>query len=224
MSHSVRRHLHVEIEAYDAAIRRWIPGYQAMLAEAAAAVASVSPAHVLDLGAGTGALSAAILAHATVGRVELLDVDPEMLDQARTRLSAAGDRARFTLGSFGDALPACDAAAASLSLHHIPRMEDKAALYRRVFDALSPGGVFANADIMMPADPGGRDAAFAAWAAHMGRSGIAEAQARAHFEDWSGEDTYHPVEDELAALAAAGFEAGVVWRDEPSMVVVARRP
>lgn len=223
MSHSVRRHLHVEIDAYDAEIRRWIPGYEAMLGEAAAAVASVSPGRALDLGAGTGALSAAILAHPGVGVVELLDVDPEMLDRARGRLSGAGERARFTLGSFADPLPPCNAAAASLSLHHIPRMEDKVALFRRVFEALSPGGVFTNADVMMPADGPGRDAGFRAWAAHMARSGIAEQQARAHFAEWAGEDTYFPVEDELAALTEAGFEARLVWREDPSTVLVARR-
>jgi tRNA (cmo5U34)-methyltransferase len=224
MSHSVRRHLHVEIEAYDASIRRWIPGYDSMLAAAAGAVASISPAHVLDLGAGTGALSSAILEHGAVGAVELLDVDDEMLERARGRLRSFGERARFTLGSFSGALPTCDAVAASLSLHHVPTLEEKAALFARIFEALRPGGVFVNADATMPADERGRAAAFDAWAAYMARSGIDDAEARRHFAEWSGEDTYFPLEDELAALTAAGFDARCVWREEPSTVVVARRP
>ncbi len=224
MSHSVRRHLHVEIEAYDASIRRWIPGYEAMLARAAREVASVSPSHVLDLGAGTGALAAAILAHDAVGSVELLDVDKEMLARARNRLRDFGERARFTVRSFSEPLPPCDAVAASLALHHVPTMEEKAVLFGRIFEALRPGGVFVNADATMPADESRRGAAFDAWAAHMARSGIDDAQARSHFADWSGEDTYFPLEDELDALAAAGFDARSVWRDEPSTVVVARRP
>ncbi len=224
MSHSVRRHLHVEIEAYDASIRRWIPGYEEMLTTAAEAVATVSPALVLDLGAGTGALSAAILAHGAVGAVELLDVDEEMLARARDRLHDFGERARFTVRSFSDPLPRCDAVAASLALHHVPALEEKAALFGRIFQALRPGGVFVNADATMPADDAGRAAAFDAWAAHMARSGIDDAQARRHFAEWAGEDTYLPLDDELAALGAAGFEARCVWSDRPSTVVVALRP
>ncbi len=224
MSHSVRRHLRVEIEAYDEVIRRWIPGYDAMIGAAAAAVAGVAPAHVLDLGAGTGALSAEILRHPEVGLVELVDVDPEMLAQARNRLHAFGARARFTLGSFADPLPPCDAVAASLALHHIHDFQDKAAMFARIFAALRPGGVFVNADATMPADEAGRAGAFAAWTAHMARSGIDDAQARAHFAEWAEEDTYFPLDDELAALAAAGFHATCVWREDPSTVVVARRP
>jgi tRNA (cmo5U34)-methyltransferase len=178
---------------------------------------------VLDLGAGTGALSAAILEHDLVGSVELLDVDEEMLARARDRLRGFGARARFTVRSFSEPLPSCDAVAASLALHHVPTMAEKAALFGRIFQALRPSGVFVNADATMPADEAGRQAAFDAWAAHMARSGIDDAQARGHFAEWSGEDTYFPLEDELRALSAAGFDARCVWRDEPSTVVVARR-
>jgi tRNA (cmo5U34)-methyltransferase len=224
MSHSVRRHLRVEIAAYDEAIRRWIPGYADMIAIAARAVAEVSPRHVLDLGGGTGALAAAILRHREVGAVELVDVDAEMLDRARARLRPFGGRARFTLRSFHDPLPPCDAVAASLALHHVRALDDKEALFGRIFQALPPGGVFVNADATMPSDEAARAESYAAWAAHMARFGIDEAQARSHFAEWAEEDTYFPLEDELAALAAAGFEARCVWREEPSTVVVARRP
>ena len=73
MAHSVRRHLRLEIAEYDATIRRFIPGYEEMLSVAASAVASVDPALVVDLGAGTGGLSEAILDRPQVGRVEVLD-------------------------------------------------------------------------------------------------------------------------------------------------------
>ena len=56
MSHSVRRHMRIEIDAYDETIRRYIPGYEAMLAAAAHELSSVGSGLVLDLGGGTGAL------------------------------------------------------------------------------------------------------------------------------------------------------------------------
>lgn len=223
MSHSVRRHLRVDVEEYDASIRRFIPGYATMLAEAAAAVAAVRPALVLDLGAGTGGLSDALLAHAEVGVVELLDVDEEMLAQARSRLAAHGGRACFTVRSFHDPLPECDAVAASLALHHVRTLEDKAALFARIFRALRPGGVFVNADVTMPAEEPERGEAWRAWAAHLVASGIEEARAWEHFAEWADEDTYLPVEAELAALEGAGFSARCAWRDRVSTVVVARK-
>ena len=45
MSHSVREHLKLDIDAYDESIRRFIPGYEAMLDAAAAAVALTPPNH-----------------------------------------------------------------------------------------------------------------------------------------------------------------------------------
>jgi tRNA (cmo5U34)-methyltransferase len=224
LPHSVRSHLRVDIAEYDAAIRRFIPGYDTMLARAATAVASAAPALVMDLGAGTGALSEAILRHPEVGVVELVDVDPEMLVQARLRLAGRGGRVRFTLGSFGDALPVCDAVAASLSLHHVPTLDAKAQLFRRVADALPPGGILVNADVTMPAEGPDRDVAFRGWADHLLASGIAEARAWEHFAEWASEDTYFPLDEELRVLREAGFDARCDWREGPSTVVVASLP
>lgn len=224
MSHSVRRHLRLEIADYDATIRRWIPGYETMLSVAAEAVGSVRPGRVVDLGSGTGALAEAMLERPEVGLVELLDVDPEMLEQARTRVERFGDRAVFTLRSFDEPFGPCDAFAASLSLHHIPSIEAKAELFARAFAVLRPGGVFVNADVTMPADEARKTELFRYWADHQVGQGISEAQAFAHFDEWSGEDTYLPLEVELAALRDAGFEAGQVWAAGPVGVVVATKP
>ncbi|HSW29838.1 MAG TPA: class I SAM-dependent methyltransferase [Longimicrobiales bacterium] len=223
MSHSVSRHLRVDVEEYDASIRRFIPGYETMLGEAAAAVAAVGPALVLDLGAGTGALSDALLAHPEVGVVELLDVDEEMLARAQERLAGRGARARFAVRSFHDPLPECDAVAASLALHHVRTLEEKAALFGRVYAALRPGAVFVNADVTMPAEEPARAEAWRGWAAHLVASGIEEARAWEHFAEWADEDTYLPLEAELAALEGAGFAARCAWRDRVSTVVVARK-
>ena len=224
MSHSVRSHLRLEIAEYDATIRRWIPGYETMLETAAAAAASVEPTRVVDLGSGTGALSAAVLAHEQVGHVELLDIDPEMMAAAKARLAEDASRVTFTLGSYHDPLPPADAFVACISLHHIPTMAERADLFRRLHEALPPGGLLANADCRMPADEAEQRALYAIWAEHMGRHGISEEQAYAHFQEWSEEDTYLPLEEELEALADAGFETEVVWRVDPMSAVVARKP
>ena len=222
-THSVRRHLRVTIDAYDATIRQFIPGYEAMLGVVARELAPVAAGLVLDLGGGTGALAEAILESGTGGTVELIDVDREMLAQARTRLGRFGERVRFTEGSFLGALPRCNGAAASLALHHVPTLDDKRALYRRIHEALEPGGIFVNADATVPADPAASEATWSAWADHMVSEGIARERAFQHFEDWAEEDTYFPLEEELAAVASAGFAAECVWREVGMTVVVGRK-
>ena len=223
MSHSVSNHLRLDIDEYDTTIRRFIPGYEEMLAVAAREVTSVEPGLVLDLGAGTGALSAAILRGSAVRSIELLDVDLEMLEQARTRLLPFKWRPRFRERSFLDDLPSCDAVSASLALHHVPTMEEKQALFGRIHAALWGGGVFVNADATMSADPAVRDATYEAWAEHMATSGIDREEAFAHFAQWAEEDTYFPLEVELEAMRAVGFQAECVWKNGPIKVVVGRK-
>ena len=224
MSHSVRSHLRVEIDAYDRSIRAFIPGYEEMLARAAEAAAAADPKRVLDLGAGTGALAEAVLRRCGGCTIELIDTDAEMLDQARTRLGPFAARVQYSERRFQGPLPACDAAVASLALHHVATLAEKRKIFAAIFAALRPGGVFVNADATMSADPGTRRAEYEVWAAHLVSCGIEEKRAWRHFEEWSGEDTYLPVDDELAALKSAGFAAECLWRVVPVTVVKAVKP
>ncbi len=224
MSHSVKQHLRLEIEVYDRTIRTWIPGYEQALKRAAEEIARVQPRRVLDLGAGTGALSEAILQRSASATVELLDVDPEMLAQARVRLKRFGERARYRRQSFLDPLPECDAVAASLALHHVPAMTEKTQLYERILKALAPGGVLVNADVTMPWGEPRRSEDYAKWAAHLVSCGIGRDRAYEHFREWADEDTYFPLEMELEAMTGAGFDAACAWQDVPNTLIVGRRP
>lgn len=223
MSHSVRRHLHLDIDEYDESIRRFIPAYEEMLATLAARVLAEAPRRVLDLGSGTGAVAAELLARSETVEVELLDADPEMLALARQRLASFGERARFRVGSFADPLPEADAVTASLALHHIPSLDEKEEVYRRIRSALPGGGVFVNADATLPATEPERTEAFGDWASHLVSRGIPEERAWQHFEEWSDEDTYFSVESELEAMARAGLESERLWHHRVMSVVVGRR-
>ena len=223
MSHSVRHHLRLEITAYDETIRTFIPGYEEGLARAANEIAGVRPTLVLDLGAGTGALAEAMLDHERVGAVEAIDIDPEMLAQARLRLKRFGTRARIRRRSFEAPLPTCDAVATALALHHVPTMARKLTLYKRIYRALRPGGVFVNADVAISAHMVAREQSYRRWATHLVSCGIDEQRAYEHFEAWSAEDTYFPVDDELAAMREAKFQAECLWQDRPNTLLVGRK-
>jgi SAM-dependent methyltransferase len=129
-----------------------------MLAHAVESIAAIDPVHVIDLGAGTGALSERLLEATAATVVELWDVDDAMLTVARERLARFGQRAKFVHRSFDDPVPPTDAVAASLALHHMRDLGAKTTLYRRIAEALRAGGVVVNADVMLPADPSDREA------------------------------------------------------------------
>ncbi|MCW3066692.1 MAG: hypothetical protein JWN32_3864 [Solirubrobacterales bacterium] len=215
MAHSVKRHLDVDADAYDVEIRRFIPHYDDMLVTGVELLAALAPpgARVLDLGGGTGALSAAVLDGLPQARVTLLDVDTAMLGEARRRLAPFGDRVEFREASFFDPLPAADAVVASLALHHVHDLGAKTDLYRAIHAALAPGGVFLNLDAAITEDPRLGALTFDRWAAHMAEHGITDAEARGHFAAWAGEDRYFALDEELAALRRAGFaEVECFWR------------
>jgi SAM-dependent methyltransferase len=102
---------------------------------------------VLDAGCGTGSYSNALLAY--VGRIEAVDMNPDMLDVAARKLAWAGDRVSFH-SSRVDELPfenaTLDGVMINQVLHHLP---DDAAegfpAHRRVFQefarVLKPGGI-----------------------------------------------------------------------------------
>lgn len=214
-THSVKRHLDVDAGGYDVQIRRFIPHYDDMLATGVKLLATLTQpgAHVVDLGGGTGALSAAVLRGLPQARVTLLDIDPDMLGEARRRLAGFGDRVAFREGSFYDPLPAADAVVASLALHHVHDLEQKVDVYRAVHAALEPGGVFLNLDAAVTDGTRLHALALNGWIAHMGENGIPEAEARGHIAAWADEDRYFPLDSELFALRRAGFsEVECPWR------------
>jgi tRNA (cmo5U34)-methyltransferase len=225
-THSVKRHLDVDAEGYDLQIRRLIPHYDEMLSTGVEVLQALAPPEgdVLDLGGGTGALSAAVLDGLPGVRVTLLDVDPDMLAEARRRLERFPGRVAFQERSFLEALPNADAVVASLALHHVHDLEAKTELYRRIRDSLSPGGLLLNMDAAVSDGNTLNRLVFDRMAIRMGDHGITDAEARRHFAAWAEEDRYFPLDLELRAMRQAGFdEVECVWRRGLSAITCALR-
>jgi tRNA (cmo5U34)-methyltransferase len=228
-AHSVSGHLKLRVADYDALIRRLVPAYPAMRPvqlELLALALSDDGAgrRVLDLGGGTGALAAAIAERFPKADVEIWDTDPEMLAIARERCAGFGGRVQYVERSFTEPLPACDAVAACIALHHVKDLAVKAGIYCHIFAALRPGGMFVNADTAVAATPVLRDHAFRLWAKSMAPHGINEQEAHAHFASWAHEDYYPPLITELRMLAEAGFaEPECFWREAAAVVFGAVR-
>jgi len=216
---SVASHLGITLRNYDRQIRTFIPDYDEIL-DAAAAAIDRPTRHLIDLGTGTGALAARCLAAAPRARVIGIDEDGDVLALAARRL---GGRATFINASFAAvSLPRADAVVASFSLHHVAARAVKQRLYRRVSAALTPGGVFINADCCPALDPALAAAQRSQWRAHLRRT-YPPAKASAFLRAWKREDTYVPLELEVNMTRAAGLHAEIVWRRGAFAVIVSRK-
>ena len=197
---------------YTALRRRLVPRYDDFYGAAVDAVRALGPAtvtRVLDLGAGTGLMSAWICDAFAEARVDLLDGSAEMLAEARERLGARVGEVRVQ--DMAAPLPAgpYDAVVSAYAIHHLADA-DKRALFTRVRDVLAPGGVFVNAEQVAGPTPELAELYRARWAADVAAQGaspeeIEAARGRRRF------DLCADVESQLAWLREAGF----AWADCP---------
>jgi tRNA (cmo5U34)-methyltransferase len=134
---------------YTALRRRLVPEFDAFYGAAVDALdecgSGSSIERVLDLGAGTGLLTAMVAERYQGARFELLDGSAEMLAEARERLG--GRVTQVHVRDMAEPLPAgpFDAVVSALAIHHLED-HDKQRLFARVYDVLRPGGVFVNAE------------------------------------------------------------------------------
>ena len=149
MAEAVRKPLAAGADADDRMRRKLVPCFDDFYRTALELLPFAPDAHfeVLDLGAGTGLLSAMIAAVFPKARLTLFDLTPEMLMMARARLKPSGKRVRFVTADFAAAAPSksYDAVVSALALHHLPD-SGKRHLFADIFKYLTSGGVFINAD------------------------------------------------------------------------------
>lgn len=124
------------------------PTYAALLEATTEAVARhvERPRHALDLGAGTGNVTAALRQRFPQAALVALDGAPAMLDVARARVPDAA----FVERSFGARgwtrdLGTYDAVTSAGAVHHLDA-RGKRRLMKDVFSLLRPGGVLVLAD------------------------------------------------------------------------------
>jgi hypothetical protein len=168
--------------------------------------------NLIDVGGGSGVYTIAVLRAAPEMRATIFD-RPLVINLARQKLAEEGltDRVALAEGDFYvDVLPGGHDLALLSAIIHQNGPEQNVELYRKVFDALVPGGAIAIRDFVMSEDHT-EPADGASFAINM-------------LVNTPGGSTYS-FGDISRDLEAAGFvDAELVYRGEMDSLVTARRP
>ncbi|MBI3445115.1 MAG: methyltransferase domain-containing protein [Magnetospirillum sp.] len=213
--------------SYDGERRQLIPCFDDFYDAALALVAEFARpgARILDLGAGTGLLSALVAETVPECELVLTDLSDGMLAQARERFAGTPVRASYRVMNHLalDDVAGFDVVMSALSIHHLED-DGKRAVYAACARALKSGGLFVNAD-QVSGDTEAMEARYwRHWFEAVEASGLPETQIAAAIERQSL-DRRAPLESQLAWLRAAGLaEVECRYKNVSFAVMAGLRP
>jgi tRNA (cmo5U34)-methyltransferase len=186
----------------------------------------------LDLGAGTGAASRAILAAHPRSTAILADFSAAMMSVGEQQMQPFAGRYRYVefdlaAGVWPAAIPpALDAVVTAMCVHHLTD-ERKQGLFDEIFARLAPGGWYFNYDPVRADDP----LVEATWQRVNDREDPEAAQRRRHRTPpeqarWDNHVRYLiPLGQQLDYLRSAGFEGiDVYYKQLENVIYGGRRP
>jgi tRNA (cmo5U34)-methyltransferase len=209
-------------ETYDRDRRLLIPCYEDFYA----IPLEIIPFHqdrefrVLDLGAGTGLLSAAVAARYPQALLNLIDISPAMLSIAKKRFAGSNaGRVTFQVMDYGKEpfTGIYDLAISALSIHHLPD-DSKECVFKKIHNALKPDGMFINADLVQGENTVADKICTDTWLRKVRKSGISEEALKAALER-TKEDRMSRLSSQLTWLAQAGFIDVTTWYRYYSFVI-----
>ena len=152
----------------------------------------------LDLGAGTGLVSALIFNAFPHAEGTLLDISEKMLEQARKRFKKHPE-VRFLVADYdaADLNGPYNLIVSAMSIHHLSDT-GKQLLTQRIFEALESGGVFIHAELVKGPSQAGEDIYQQQWQAHLKQTGL-------------GEKTLNQIRHRMSHDRPATLEAQLAW-------------
>ena len=212
----VKEHFENEANEYDQIIIRLIPYYTQMI-DALLAAIPYNPEtsfKVIDLGCGTGTISRKMIDTFPNVQITCIDIAENMLKLARHKL---GDhkKANFILADLNDFSfdQSYDVIVSSLALHHLISIEDKIEFYIKIYDALSPGGIFYNADVVLASCEFLQQVYIEKWKEFMSKQVSIEEIENTWLPNYYREDHPAPLLEQLSWLEDIGFiDIDVLWK------------
>jgi tRNA (cmo5U34)-methyltransferase len=192
-----------------------------------------APIRVLDIGAGYGALAAAVLCDRPHATAVCLDASEAMLKLGPEKNADLKHRITFVQGSLesADWLKSVDgsfdAVISSRALHHFTERQRRKYIFKEVFELVRAGGCFINADNVRAATKslgeryrGARDEYLDRFVRRSSGGKMNLAQARAATpSSYHGPHNNGILEEELAWLREAGFvDVDCFWKMTTTVV------
>ncbi len=209
---------------YDRTRRQLVPNFDAFYGTALELIPQPRDAHfrVLDLGAGTGLLSALVLEIFPNATFTLLDLSAEMLGKARERF-AKEEGFQFEIVDLEQDAPAgeYDVAISALALHHIEGANLQG-VFSNIHKALVQGGIFINADQTLGTSAANEAKYSQAWHRDIRAQGSSEADIEAAVTRMKADKT-STLEDQMSWLRAAGFADVDCWYKQYRFAVYSGR-
>jgi len=159
----------------------------------------------LDLGAGTGLLTALILAKFPNAMATLIDISEKMLAKARERFGTDTHISFSIMDYAASPLPGgYGLVVSAMSIHHLADSE-KMELFGNIYKALLPGGMFIHAELVKGTTEITEALYQSAWLEYLKQTDLDGDQLSLIFQRMSHDKTA-PLEDQLSWLREAGFE------------------
>ncbi|KKH48736.1 trans-aconitate 2-methyltransferase [Methanosarcina sp. 1.H.A.2.2] len=190
---------------YDEQRRKFIPCFDDFYG-AAVSVASVDAKNpdILDIGAGTGLLSAFLMERYPDASFTLIDISEKMLDMAKDRFRN-NSKVKYIAADYSkyDFSEKYDMVVSAVSIHHLEDKEKKE-LYKKSYSILKKNGVFINADQVHGETLFIENLNKTTWRQHIESSGLPEEEILAGYERVKL-DKDSSLDQQLDWLKEAGF-------------------
>ncbi len=190
---------------YDEQRRKFIPCFDDFygISASMASVDTENP-NILDVGAGTGLLSAFLMERYPEASFTLIDISEKMLDMAKDRFRG-NPNMKFIATDYSkyDFAEKYDMVVSALSIHHLED-EEKKNLYKKSYSILKDNGIFINADQVHGETPFIENLNKTTWSQYVENSGLTEEEILAGFER-TKLDKDSRLDQQMDWLKEAGF-------------------
>jgi len=211
---TVKNHFEEEAEEFDKTILKLIPHYTEMIKALVMAIPfeKDKEINVIDLGCGTGTIAHKVKTTFPNSHISCLDIAENMIKMAKTKI---GENNEFFINDFYQFIfdKKYDVIISSLALHHLENDEDKKMFYVKIYDALTEGGVFYNADVVLGSNSHLQDLYMEKWKAFMGKKVLLDEIENKWIVNYKAEDRPTSLMNHINWLKDTGFKnIDVVWK------------
>ena len=179
---------------------------------------------ILDIGAGTGLLSAMILQKFPEASLSLMDLSENMLSMARQRFADCDNIwyivSDYITADFGGPY---DLICSALSIHHLSD-NGKRHLFEKIYRTLKPGGMFVNADQIAAESPHLELRYRKYWDGFIRSGPLTDAEKQEVMRRRDTLDRNAKLSTQLAWLSDCGFSSvDIVYKNRTFVVIAAEK-